>query len=125
MKTKTLIILALLSLNITLVSAGKFPYKGTDGPSKSEYMIPLNLVAPVTPIEATFEDSDDPTGAMNSISSLAPVTAKEATFEDLSPMAQNQRVVNTQIKNVKQTEKAKMPHPYFPPPCNDKYGCSL
>ena len=59
MKTRIIIVLALIISNINLVSARNNPLKGVDGPEKSVWTVSLTLLAPVTPTEATFEDLKD------------------------------------------------------------------
>jgi len=81
MKNKIIIILALITLNINLVSARNNSPKGVDGPAKSEWSVPLAYIAPVTPAEATFEDSADVNQVVSSLSSLAPVTPKDAPLK--------------------------------------------
>jgi hypothetical protein len=120
MKTKLILILTLITLNINLVSAGINSPKGTEGPAKSEFTVPDAFIAPVTPAEATFEDATDVNTFVSTPLSLAPVTPKEATFEETSfPVSSS---VNHDIKTM---EKGKTVHPGFPFPCNEKYGCSM
>jgi len=126
MKTKIIIILALITLNINLVSArNNFP-KGVDGPAKSELTSSLSLQAPVTPAEATFEDATDVNPVFSSLSSLAPVTPKYASFEELTSGEETITKTSTpESRKVETTEKGKTAHPAFPVPCDAKYGCSL
>jgi hypothetical protein len=119
MKTIVITLLAFITLNISSATARSNSPKGTDGPSNSEFSIPLSLLAPVTPAEATFEETDS-TPDLTGITSLAPVTPKDATFEEITtpvslPVHQNSKSI----------EKGKSPHYDFPLPCDAKYGCSL
>ena len=72
MKTKIIIIFALIFLNINLVSALNKSPKGVDGPANSERTVSLAFLAPVTPEEATFEDVTNVNPVVTSVSSLAP-----------------------------------------------------
>ena len=117
MKTKLILILVLISLNINLVCARTNSPKGAEGPAKSEITVPVALLAPITPAEATFDDATDVNPVMLS---LAPVTPKEASFEEIiTPISSP---VNQKVQTI---EKGKTVHPAFPKPCNAKYGCSL
>jgi hypothetical protein len=75
MKTTTMILAAFLSLQVSLLFAGN----ETNISNNTPETISLNLTSlmPVTPSEATFED----TVPAISIESLAPKTPGEATFE--------------------------------------------
>jgi hypothetical protein len=75
MKTITIIIAALLlQVNLLFASSDGVPVKET----KEMNFNTLNFLAPVTPKEATFEE----TAPVPEILIPAPVTPKEATFED-------------------------------------------
>jgi hypothetical protein len=78
MKSTTIIIAAVLALQMNILFAG----------SKSSYETPvtnenspLSLIslAPITPLEATFDDN----ATLTVYDVLAPVTPTEATFEDM------------------------------------------
>jgi hypothetical protein len=125
MKTKIIIVLALITLNINLVSARNNSPKGVDGPAKSEWTASFTLLAPVTPTEATFEDVIAVNTGTTYLSSLAPVTPKEATFEEITSGEQTITVSVPVNQKVKTIEKGKTVHPAFPVPCDAKYGCSL
>jgi hypothetical protein len=120
MKTKLIVILALITLNINLVSAHINSPKGDEGPAKSEVTVPVALLAPVIPAEATFEDATDMNPVVSILSSIAPVTPKEASFEETTPAVTSP--VNQKIQTI---EKEKTVHPDFPLPCDAKYGCSI
>jgi hypothetical protein len=119
MKTKLIIIIAFITLNINLVSARTNSPKGVEGPAKSEMSVPVALLLPVTPAEATFEDAPDMTPGFNMLS-LGPVTPKVATFEDTVTTVS--LPVNQKMQPI---EKGKTMHRDFPYPCDAKYGCSL
>jgi len=126
MKTKLIIILALIILNIDLVSARIISPKGVDGPAKSEAIVSVALLAPVTPTEATFEEVTDVNPVVSSISSFAPVTPKEASFEDITSIEETNPTLSSPLnQKMKTIEKGKTVHPDFPLPCDAKYGCSL
>jgi hypothetical protein len=125
MKTKIIIVLALITLNINLVSACSNSPKGFDGPAKSEWTVSLTSLAPVTPTEATFEDVTAVNTYTTYLSSLAPVTPKEATFEEITSCEQTTTVPAPVNQKVKTIEKGKTVHPAFPVPCDAKYGCSF
>ena len=125
MKTKITIIFALFALNISLVSArNNFP-KSPDGPSGSEINASLNMLAPVTPKEAIFEELPDMNGKTSEISSFAPATPKQANIEEL--ISDDSSIMNSGSGNnkVKIIEKGSFVHPDLPRPCDAKYGCSL
>jgi hypothetical protein len=125
MKTKIIIVLALITLNINLVTARNNSSKGIDGPEKSVWTVSLTLLAPVTPTEATFEDITAVNTCITYLSSLGPVTPKEATFEEITSGEKTTRVSAPVNQKVKTIEKGKTVHPAFPVPCDAKYGCSL
>ena len=125
MKTKIIIVLALISLNINLVSARNNSPKGVDWPAISESTISLILLAPVTPAEATFEDATDVNPVFSSLSSLAPVTPEEATFEEINSGEQTPMVSGPVNQKIETIEKGKTVYPASPVPCDAKYGCSL
>ena len=125
MKTKIIIVLALISLNINLVSARNNSPKGVDGPAKFEWTVSSTLLAPVTPTEATFEDVTDGNPVPSSINSLAPDVPKEASFEDLTSGEGASPASASGNQEEKPIEKGKTVHPSFPLPCDAKYGCSL
>jgi hypothetical protein len=73
MKT-TMILTAVLLLNVTVLFAGKntnITTSASEAPA-----ISLNNLAPVTPKEATFEET------VVDFTNLAPITPKEADFEE-------------------------------------------
>jgi len=125
MKTKIIITLILITLNIHLVSARGYSTKGTEGPSKSESSVSLITIAPVTPSEATFEESPEVNADLSAVISLAPVAPAEASFEDLTSGEMNPSALTPSNQQEKSTEKGKTVHPAFPLPCDAKYGCSL
>jgi hypothetical protein len=125
MKTRIIIVLALITLNINLVSARNNSPKGVDGPAISEWTVSFSLLAPLTPTEATFEDATDVNISTTNIPSMAPVTPDEATFEEINTGEQTTTVSSPVNQKVETTEKGKTVHSAFPVPCDVKYGCSL
>ena len=117
MKTKILIILALITCQITIAAARSNSPKGVDGPARSEWIAPLSRLAPVTPVEATFDDAMDVNPVTLIHSSLAPVTPKEATFDDIYSGKGSDVTISSPV-NLKNRNAS-------PPPCSVKYGCSL
>jgi hypothetical protein len=78
MKTMTLTIAAVLALQVNVLFAGN---DNAPAPVKNENSaINMALLAPVTPLEATFEDLTP----VNELAGLVPVPPTEATFEDFS-----------------------------------------
>jgi|GEM_PF-3221089 hypothetical protein len=125
MKTKIIIVLALISLNINLVSARNNSPKGVDGPAKFEWTVSSTLLAPVTPTEATFEDVTAGNTGTAYLFSLAPVTPEEATFEEINSGEQTPMVSGPVNQKIETIEKGKTVYPVSPVPCDAKYGCSL
>ena len=126
MKTKFLIILALITCQITFAGSRNNSPKGADGPAKAEWTLPLLMLAPATPVEATFDDAIDSNPGALSLSSIAPVTPKEATFEDLPAGNRGNNTVSTPVNQKSNAiDKGKTGRNAFPPPCSVKYGCSL
>ena len=85
MKAKIFLITALLSVSISFLFAGSpntIIIKSHSMTIEIRLFDDLSRLAPETPIEATFDDSD-PRPAPD-IARLAPITPKEATFEDLA-----------------------------------------
>src|SRR5450759_1609508 len=112
MKTKLIIILALITLNINLVSARINSPKGVEGPAKSEMTVSVASLAPVTPTEATFEDATDVNPVVFFLSSIAPVTPKDASFEDITSGEETITTVSSPVNQKGQTtEKRKTVHP--------------
>jgi hypothetical protein len=74
MKTKIIIILSFLALNLN------FALAGNDKPAEFKTQTNVSKLAPVTPQEATFNDIVPEPSV--TLTSLAPVAPKEATFGD-------------------------------------------
>jgi len=83
MKATTIIIAAVLSLQVNLLIAGNNETSTKYNSDLSN--ISLNILAPVTPEEADFSDII-PEPILNK-SNLAPVTPSEADFNDSAPEA--------------------------------------
>ncbi len=84
MKATTIIIAAVLALQVNVLFAGS---KSSNEPpvTKENTSISLISLTPITPVEATFEDN----AILTDFAILAPVTPTEAMFEDMpSEMAQ-------------------------------------
>jgi hypothetical protein len=94
MKTRISIILALIALNIQLVSADNNFIKDYDGPAKSNLSFSFESLAPVTPEEATFEDAYDLNPMIISVPSLAPVTPENASFEEIKSGEEGIKVIS-------------------------------
>jgi len=77
MKTTTIIIAAVLALQVNVLFAGN---ESASAPAATENT--LIALAPATPVEATFEDFSPVTIAVRI---LAPVVPMEAEFEDVVP----------------------------------------
>ena len=117
MKTKILIILALITCQITIATARSNSPKGADGPARSVWIAPLSRLAPVTPVEATFDDAIDVNPVTLSLPALAPVTPKEATFDDVYSGNGSDVTISAPVNQKSRNAS--------PPPCSVKYGCSL
>jgi hypothetical protein len=77
MKTTTIIIAAILTLQSAILFAGN---DNIATPVINEISsFNLTALAPSTPVEATFEDM----AMMNEMTTLIPVTPAEATFEEM------------------------------------------
>jgi hypothetical protein len=118
MKTRILLILALVTLNISFVSAdnNNNNRKGFEGPSAAEFSVPLTILAPVTPMEATFEDTQEANHTVISVITLAP-------FEEITSSEEAGTIQGNQ--NSEPDKKGQPVHPDFPSPCDAKYGCGL
>jgi hypothetical protein len=76
MKATTILISAVLSLQVNILFAGNdLPLKVKNNDASASYCVSL---APTAPKEATFEDD----ATLTDYAWLAPVAPKEATFED-------------------------------------------
>jgi hypothetical protein len=127
MKTTIITILAITSLNISLLSANNFREKNVDGPTAIHSSLSVVSLAPVMPAEATFEDAQDLSATDLSVVSFAPVTPAEASFDENMPQ---EETVTTLAKPEPPREATfgdeQVPvRPGFPVPCDAKYGCSL
>ena len=77
MKTTITILAVVLTLSASLLFAGN---ETSSSPvSNDNATITMAVLAPVAPIEATFEDFT----TVNEIAALVPVTPSEATFEEM------------------------------------------
>jgi hypothetical protein len=83
MKATTIIIAAVLSLQVSFLSAGNNDLNPNVNNETSLYNI--EMLAPVTPAEATFEDATETVALNFDLSLLAPVTPMEADFSDVVP----------------------------------------
>ena len=124
MKTKLILILAIIFLNINLLSAHSYSATSVEGPTTSEATLSVASLAPVTPSEAIFEDATDINPIVSTVLNLAPVTPKVATFEEFTDekITTVSAPVNQKVQTI---EKGKTVHYEFPLPCDAKYGCSL
>jgi len=87
MKTRNLIAIFVLTLNFSSFVA--FAGNETSLPAEENLYPVYELLAPVSPVEATFEDGIAVYSADFSISRLAPLAPKEADFNDLVPETAN------------------------------------
>jgi hypothetical protein len=86
MKAKSILIAAAIILQGSLLFAGISETKST--PGAGEYnLVTMNILAPVTPAEATFEDVSFTGAGAADISVLAPSVPAEASFEDAEATA--------------------------------------
>ena len=80
MKTKIIITIALLALNLNFALAGKSSNPKQGNPVEFKTDLSISMLAPVTPKEASFNDIvPEPTA---DVSIFAPSTPKEASFDD-------------------------------------------
>jgi hypothetical protein len=77
MKTTTIIIAAIFTLQASILFAGN-DHISTPAATETS-AITLTTLAPSTPVEATFEEMSP----VNEMNSLIPVTPTEATFEEM------------------------------------------
>ena len=80
MKATTIIIAAVLSLQVSVL----FAENNETRPVVSNEAVSFNInaLAPITPNEATFEDATESNAFAFNFSDLAPVTPVEADFND-------------------------------------------
>ena len=83
MKATTIIIAAVLSLQVSVLFADNDKTRSTV--NNETLSINISTLAPVTPAEATFEDATETTAFSFDLSVLTPVTPKEADFSDVIP----------------------------------------
>ena len=83
MKAISIIIAAILSLQVSFLSAGNIETNPTL--SNEAVSVNINLLAPVTPVEATFEDATEASAFSFDFSYLSPATPDEADFSDVVP----------------------------------------
>ena len=81
MKTITIIIIAIFTLQVCSVFASGIDKKSGPGNSNITY-VERNFLAPVMPVEATFEVVTETPVTTVDVIALAPVTPSEVTFED-------------------------------------------
>lgn len=80
MKTIHILIIALFSLQVSVLFAGNESFASASAPI--EIVPDITNIIPVTPSEATFEDMPDDVIDFNA---FAPVTPAEAQFEEMVP----------------------------------------
>jgi hypothetical protein len=83
MKATSIIIAAVLSLQVSFLSAGNIATSPTL--YNEAVSVNMNLLAPVAPVEATFEDATEANAFFFDFSVLAPATPDEADFSDVVP----------------------------------------
>ena len=80
MKATTIIIAVVLFLQVSVLFAGN--NETSPVVSNEAISFNMNVLAPVTPAEATFEDATESNAFAFNFSDLAPVTPVEADFND-------------------------------------------
>jgi hypothetical protein len=126
MKTRILIVLSLISLNISFVSAENNTRKSLEGPAASDNALFVESLAPVTPAEATFEESSELHTVVSPVVPIAPETPKDASFEEFTPGNETHSNGTVPVNQKLETnQKEQTVHPAFPKPCDVKYGCGL
>ena len=83
MKAITIILAAVLSLQVNFLFAHNDETTLTT--NNNAVSLNINNLAPVTPVEATFEDATETSVFIYDFSVLAPVTPVEADFSDVVP----------------------------------------
>jgi hypothetical protein len=83
MKATTIIIAAVLSLQVSFLFAGNNETVSTA--NNENGFCSICTLAPVTPTEATFEETTFSNTFTLNVTSLAPVTPVEADFSDIVP----------------------------------------
>ena len=83
MKETSIIIAALLTLQVSFLSADNIESNPTL--YNEAVSVNMNILAPVAPIEATFEDATETNAFTFNFSVLTPVTPVEADFSDVVP----------------------------------------
>ena len=83
MKATTIIIAAVLSLQVSLLNAGNNETRSIV--NDETVLCPTRVLAPVTPIEAIFEETIVTNAFGFDFTTLAPVTPIEADFYDTIP----------------------------------------
>jgi hypothetical protein len=83
MKATTIIIAAVLSLQVSFLLAGN--NETASGPNNESSFGTISALAPVTPGEATFEETTFTSAFAFNATNLAPVTPLEADFSDFVP----------------------------------------
>jgi hypothetical protein len=83
MKAKSIIIAAVLSLQVSFLFAGNNEPESTANNESS--FVTISTLAPVTPGEATFEETTFTNAFAYNVTNLAPVTPVEADFSDVVP----------------------------------------
>jgi hypothetical protein len=83
MKATTIIIAAVLSLQASFLLAGN--NETASSPNNESSFVTISTLAPVTPGEATFEETTFTNAFAYNVTNLAPVTPVEADFSDVVP----------------------------------------
>ena len=85
MKTRIIIISAILAFNYTMILAKPIPGTVTESPLELRFNSLIPFLMPVSPKEATFGDGMDFYEATTTVSILALVPPGEAGFNDVIP----------------------------------------
>jgi hypothetical protein len=83
MKAKSIIIAAVLSLQVSFLFAGN--NETAPSANNESSFVTISNLAPVTPGEATFEETTFTNAFALNVTNLAPVTPVEADFSDFVP----------------------------------------
>ena len=128
---KTRILIVVVSMIAGQVASGMNRVSPPNGMGNysGEYGISLSKLSPVTPSQATFEESPAVPDENFILKIAAPETPLEATFEDVAPEQQLSKDSCTtppdDDSNTVKNSNEKSVQGNFPPPCNIKFGCSL
>jgi hypothetical protein len=126
MKTRIIITLAIIALNINLVTARNAKVSLPEGPSVSDRVFSLESLFPSTPKEATFDEEMEFSETIPDITILAPVTPREASFSEAGPTQETVNPLSPPVSPREATFEDEISDlHYFHAPCDVRYGCSM